>query len=74
MSRPYPKVKDKIKFEFNPITGELDMVSEFNVNRIVTHELTPLANKIQWFDPVTSSYYNADSQIVTDGNGNVVVI
>lgn len=72
--RPYKKVKDKIKFEFNPITGELDLVSEFNANRIVTHQLTPQANSIQWFDPVQNIYYNADDQIVTDSEGNVVVI
>lgn len=72
--RPYPKVKDKIKIEFNPITGEFDLISEFNVDRIVTHKLTPFANQIQWFDPVQNLYYSADDQVVTDGNGNVVVI
>lgn len=74
MSRPYAKVKDKIKIEFNPITGEFDLISEYNVNRIVTHSLTPFANTIQNFDPVMNVYYDAGDQIVTDSNGNVVEI
>jgi hypothetical protein len=74
MSRPYAKVKDKIKIEFNPLTGQFDLVSEFNANRIVTHSLSPFANPIQNFDPVVGVYYDAGDQIVTDSNGNVVVI
>lgn len=74
MSGPLPKVKDKIKIEFNPITGNFDLISQFNVNRIVTHSLNPFGNEIQWFDPSLGVYYNADHQIVTDSNGNVVVV
>lgn len=68
------KVKDKIKIEFNPITGEFDLINEFNADRIITHELTPFANKIQWFDPLLNEFYDADDQIVTDDEGNIVVI
>lgn len=74
MSRPYPKVKDKIKIEFNPITGELDLISEFNPDRVVTHQLTPFANPLQLFDPVQNVYFPLGDQVVTDSNGNVVVI
>lgn len=74
MSRPYAKVKDKIKIEFNPLTGQFDLISEFNVNRIVTHSLTPFANLIQNYDPIVGAYYDAGDQVVTDSNGNVVDI
>lgn len=74
MSRPYPKVKDKIKIEFNPTTGELDLISEFNANRIVTHELTQFGNKLVSWDPSYNTYYESGPQTVYDSNGNVVVI
>lgn len=74
MSRPYPKVKDKIKIEFNPLTGEFDLVSEFNANRIVTHELTQFGNKLVSFDPAYNTYYESGPQTVYDSNGNVVDI
>lgn len=67
-------LKDKIKVEFNPITGTFDLVSEFNADRILTHQLTPFGNPIQGFDPIQDEYYDAGAQIVTDEDGNVVVI
>lgn len=66
--------KDKIKFKFNPIEGTFDMVQEFNADRIVTHQLTPKANPVMFFDPVVGEYYQADDLIVTDSNGNVVTV
>ena len=64
--------KDKLKYEFNPLTGELDLIKEFNPNRIITHRLSPFANaRVDW-DPIVGVYYVADDAIVTDGNGNVV--
>lgn len=72
--RPYPKVKDKIKIEFNPITGEFDLVSEFNADRVVTHELTQFGSKLVSWDPAYQVYYESGPQTVYDSNGNVVVI
>ncbi len=68
------KPKDKLKYEVNAITGELDLVSEFNVNKIITHKLTPFATPRMDYDPVQGVYYEADDGIVTDSNGNLVVI
>lgn len=74
MSRPYPKVKDKIKIEFNPLTGEFDLISEFNANRVVTHNLTQFASPLVSWDPAYNTYYESGPQTVYDSNGNVVVI
>lgn len=68
------KPKDKLKYEFNMITGQLDLVLEFNPNKIVTHELTPFGNSRMSFDPITNSYYEAGPDMVCDSNGSVVVI
>lgn len=72
--RPVAKPKDKIKIEFNPITGELDLISEFNPNRIVTHEMTQFGNKLVSYDPAYQTYYESGPQTVYDSDGNVVVV
>jgi hypothetical protein len=74
MSRPVPKPKDRLKFELNTVTGKLDLVSEFNADRIVTHQLTAFGSPIMMYDPNYGAYYEAESQVVTDSNGNVVVV
>jgi hypothetical protein len=65
--------KDKLKFELNPITGELDLVKEFNPDRIITHENNQLGNRLVTYDMTTGLYVDMDAVIVTDNNGNVVV-
>jgi heat shock protein HspQ len=49
-------------------------VSEFNVDRVVTHQLTPFANPLVAFDPVVNISYEAESQVVTDSNGNLITV
>lgn len=68
------KHHDKKKFKLNPITGQLDLVQEFNSSRIITHRLSEFANPIVFFDPVQNLYYEAYDQVVTDSNGNVLVM
>ena len=64
--------KDKLKFELNPITGELDLVKEFNPDRILSHSLNPAGNKIMQYDPISATYFEAGPEIVFDNDGNVV--
>ena len=66
--------KDKLKFELNPITGELDLISEFNADKIITSSLLPNGNPRTAYDPVTGLYFQEEDSLVMDENGNVVTI
>jgi hypothetical protein len=65
--------KDKLKYEFNVFTKQLDLVQEFNANRILTSEYLPNGNMRKVYDPETGFYMDAGPEIVFDNNGNVVV-
>lgn len=58
--------KDKEVFLFNPIEGTFDMALKFNTNRIVT---ATKSGKAEITDPNEDSF-----SIITDSNGNVVVV
>jgi hypothetical protein len=68
------KIKDRLKFEFNPITKQLDLVSEFNADRLVTHSRNVADNPMQMYDPVLGMHFDVDAQLVYDENGNVVTV
>lgn len=56
----------------NPFTGELDMVRNFNVNRIVTNSFNQAGNPLVIYDPLSGLYLDAGPSVVVDINGNVV--
>lgn len=64
---------DRTKFEFNPITGKLDLVGEFNSDRIVTHERNSAGTLLMTYDAVSGTHIPAEPAIVVDNLGNVVV-
>ena len=66
--------KDKVDFIINPFTGELDGVLKFNPDRIITHSNNQAGNPLMIYDPVSGNYMEMQPLIVTDNNGNVVVI
>lgn len=66
--------KDKLKYELNVITGELDLVKEFNANRIVTHTRNSAGGMLKTYNVASNSFIDQDPLIVVDNNGNVVVI
>ena len=68
------KVKDKETVLFNPITGKLDMALKFNPDRIVTHELNAAGSQLMTYDVRSNSFIPDSPSIVTDNNGNVVVV
>jgi hypothetical protein len=68
------KVKDKLKFEFNPLTQELDLVSEFNSNRIVTHNRNAAGQLLMTFNVASGGFIAASPEVVIDSSGHVVVI
>jgi hypothetical protein len=59
------KPKDKIKYEFNVFTEELDIVKDFNENRIITSEYKA--------DGTRRNILEDGFKVVCDNNGNVVV-
>jgi len=67
-------IKDKQAFLFNPITGNFDLVLKFNENRIVTAEYTMSGSKYMTYDSFTMSFIDDGPRVVTDNNGNVVVV
>lgn len=70
MSKP----KDKDSLVLNPVTGKLDMVRSFNVDRILTADKNSAGNALVVFDPLSGQYLDPGPQIITDENGNLVVV
>lgn len=66
--------KDKQELVLNPVTGQLDTVQKFNVDRIITHSCFPTGYKLKMYDPESGAYVESDDLEVTDSNGNLVVI
>ena len=73
MSNPITTIaRDKDEAVINPFTGKLDMVRNFEPNRVITHSCNPAGNPLTVYDPVSGAYFAADDALVTDENGNVV--
>lgn len=68
------EVSDKTKVEFNPITGKFDLTTKFNENRILTNEYNAAGHKLVVFDPASGTYMDMDPVVVTDNEGNVLVV
>lgn len=66
--------KDKLKLELNPVTGELDLISKFNEDRIISHTLNPSGHPLVQYDPILNKWYSSGPEVVFDENGNVVVV
>ena len=66
--------KDKQELVLNPTTGKLDTINKFNEDRILTHSRSSTGSKLKLFDPETNSYVDMGDLIITDENGNVVVV
>lgn len=67
-------VKDKETILFNPITGKLDMALKFNPDRVITNERNAAGTMLTTYDPASGMHIPSDPTIVTDSNGNVVVV
>jgi hypothetical protein len=66
--------KDKLKYEFNVFTENLDLVSDFNTNRIVTAERNSAGSKFHTFDPFSNQFIEDGPRVVINNAGNVVKI
>lgn len=58
--------------DFNALSGNFDLVRNFNPDRILTESLNAAGNPLVNYDPVTETYQQADDEIITDDLGNVV--
>jgi len=67
-------VKDKETILFNPITGKLDMALKFNADRIVTNERNSAGTLLMTYEARSGLFIPQDPLVVTDNNGNVVVV
>lgn len=67
-------VKDKETILFNPITGKLDMALKFNPDRIVCNERNSAGTLLMTYEPSSGLFIPMDPVVVTDNNGNVVVV
>ena len=74
MSVKDKKVKDKTELQFNPITGEFDIVVKFNPNRMITHEYNIAGTKNMIYDPASKTHVEMGAQVVVDDDGNVVIV
>jgi hypothetical protein len=74
MSVENKRVNDKTKYEFNPLTGEFDLVVKFNPDRIITAERNAAGTTNVVYDMASGTYMAMEPQIVTDNNGNVIVV
>ena len=64
--------RDKDEAVINPFTGQLDMVRNFEPNRVITHSCNPAGNPLTVYDPVSGAYFAADDSVVTDNQGNLI--
>lgn len=64
---------DRKKFVVNPITGELDLISKFNANRIVTNDKNLLDRDNLIYDAVANTHLLMGPLVVTDNDGNVIL-
>lgn len=64
--------KDKVKYLFNPLTGQFDMVLAFNADRILTAEFNSAGNPNLVYDLITNSWLEDGPVVITDDDGNVV--
>lgn len=67
-------VKDKETILFNPITGKLDLALKFNADRIVTNERNSAGHLLMTYDAASGLFIPNDPLVVTDNEGNVVVV
>ena len=66
--------RDREELILNPVTGKLDMVRSFNVDRIVTSGYNAAGTPRVTYDIASHSFIDAQFEVVCDLNGNVVSI
>lgn len=66
--------KDKKKYTYNVFTGELEVVVEFNVDRIITCQANLAGTTLSTFDSASGTHLESGPQIVTDEYGNILVV
>jgi hypothetical protein len=66
--------RDKEELVLNPITGQLDVVRNFNSDRIVTAQRNSAGHIFHTWDPAYGVFLEDGPRVVIDNNGNVVTI
>lgn len=68
------KIKDREVILFNYLTGNFDLSLKFNENRIVTHSYNAAGTLLRTYDSASQTFIESEALVVTDMNGNVVVV
>jgi len=71
---PNPVPTDDDELVLNPITKKLDMVRNFNADRIVTATLNQAGQPRMTFDVASNSQIPDGPTVVIDNDGNVVTV
>lgn len=72
--KPYVRPQDNLDLEINPVTGELDLISDFNTGRILTSEYIHTGQKRLVWDSASNTYFAENPVVVIDNEGNVVKV
>lgn len=65
---------DREELSLNPITKKLDLVRQFNPDRIITHERNVAGTLLSTYDYASDSHIIAGPDVVVDQYGNVVTV
>lgn len=71
---PFSRPSDREELSLNPIYGKLDLIRQFNPDRIITAERNSAGHILQTYDVETGTYLADAPEVVTDMNGNVVTV
>jgi len=63
---------DDQDLDINPVTGELDLITDFNTGRIVTSEFIHTGSLRVAYDTASASYVKDNPMVVISNNGAVV--
>lgn len=74
MANPKQRPADREELSLNPITGKLDLVRQFNPDRIIVAERNSAGHILKTFDPESGAYLEDAPEVVTDRDGNVITI
>jgi hypothetical protein len=71
---PYVRPTDELDIDINPATGELNLVTDFNTDRILTSDYIHTGQKRVTYDLASGTFFEDNPVVVVDNNGNVVKV
>lgn len=72
MPNKIQKAYDREELTLNPITGKLDVIRIYNVDRVLTSDYIHTGARRRSYDPSTNTYFRDNPVVIVDNEGNVV--